>query len=111
MSVGAHTGIEGAFIYLAFPPELENDPGTVYVDTRVKGYYYRQPEEIAVYRAAMRRLQAAGLSACGNRLLPGRLSPRRCAADDSTEPHRLWLPHEPLPGPTVAEPRPLTGSG
>ncbi|SDP30654.1 Helix-turn-helix domain-containing protein [Actinopolyspora xinjiangensis] len=58
MSVGAHTGIEGAFIYLAFPPELENDPGTVYVDTRVKGYYYEQPEEIAVYRAAMRRLQA-----------------------------------------------------
>lgn len=45
MSVGAHTGIEGAFIYLAFPPELENDPGTVYVDTRVKGYYYQQPEE------------------------------------------------------------------
>ncbi|WP_139219506.1 Scr1 family TA system antitoxin-like transcriptional regulator [Actinopolyspora alba] len=41
-----------------FPPELENDPGTVYVDTRVKGYYYQQPEEIAVYRAAMRRLQA-----------------------------------------------------
>ncbi|MGJ7909019.1 helix-turn-helix domain-containing protein [Actinopolyspora sp. H202] len=58
MSAGAHTGIEGAFIYLAFPPELENDPGTVYAETRVKGYYYEQPEEIATYRWVMRHLQA-----------------------------------------------------
>lgn len=57
MSTGAHTGIEGTFTYLAFPPELENDPGTVYVDTRVKGYYYEQPEEITAYRSAMRHLQ------------------------------------------------------
>lgn len=57
MSAGVHTGVDGTFLFLQFPPELENDPGTVYVETRVKSYYYEQPAEISDYRAALRQLQ------------------------------------------------------
>lgn len=57
LSAGAHTGVEGTFDLLSFPPELENDPGVVFVETRVKSYYYEDPEEIAKYRNALNRLR------------------------------------------------------
>ncbi|MGQ0840011.1 helix-turn-helix domain-containing protein [Actinokineospora sp.] len=56
-SAGAHTGGEGTFDLLSFPPELENDPGVVYIDTRVKGYYYEDQEQIVRYRNALARLR------------------------------------------------------
>lgn len=60
-AAGAHPGVEGTFTFLAFPPEFEGDPGTVYVDTRVRGYYHETHADIAAYRSALRHLQA---SAC-----------------------------------------------
>lgn len=60
-AAGAHAGSAGSFTILSFSPELEGDPGAVYVDTRVKGYYYEEPDEIAVYRSAMTRLQVQAL--------------------------------------------------
>lgn len=59
LTAGAHPGVDGTFTILGFPPELENDPGTVYAENRAKGYYYENAQEIAVHRAAMRHLQAA----------------------------------------------------
>lgn len=60
-SAGAHPGIEGTFTFLAFPPEFEGDPGTVYVDTLARGYYHETSADIAAYRSALRHLQT---SAC-----------------------------------------------
>ena len=42
-SAGAHAGIEGPFTILDYPAEFEGDPGTVYVETRVRGIYYETP--------------------------------------------------------------------
>jgi transcriptional regulator with XRE-family HTH domain len=60
-SAGAHTGVEGTFTLLTFPSELENDPGAVFAETRVKGYYYEDPEQIALYRDALARLRVHAL--------------------------------------------------
>lgn len=54
-------GPEGSFTILSFPLELGNDPGAVYVQTKVKGYYYEEPEEINSYRDGMTRLQVQAL--------------------------------------------------
>lgn len=60
-SAGAHSGGSGTFIILTFPTELEHDPGAVYVETKVKGYYYEEPGEIATYRDAMTRLRVQAI--------------------------------------------------
>lgn len=57
LDAGAHTGTEGTFTLLSAPPELENYPGCVYVETLVKGYYYEELEEITRYRNALTRLR------------------------------------------------------
>lgn len=57
LDAGAHTGTEGTFTLLVAPPELENYPGCVYVETLVKGYYYEELEEITKYRNALTRLR------------------------------------------------------
>ena len=57
LAAGAHTGIEGTFELLTFPPELENDPGVVYVETFIQGYYYEEQEQITRYRNALARLR------------------------------------------------------
>ncbi len=57
LAAGAHTGTEGTFTLLSAPPELENYPGCVYVETLVKGYYYEELEEITRYRNALTRLR------------------------------------------------------
>lgn len=57
LSAGAHTGAEGTFTLLSFPPELENDPGVAYAETFIKGYYYEEREQITRYRNALTRLR------------------------------------------------------
>ncbi len=61
-AAGAHAGAEGSFTLLTFPPELYNDPGVVYVETRVRGIYYEDPAEIQLYRQALTRLQVQALT-------------------------------------------------
>ena len=56
-SVGAHTGVEGTFTILSAPPELEDHPGCVYVETLVKPYYYEELEQIRKYRNALAELR------------------------------------------------------
>jgi transcriptional regulator with XRE-family HTH domain len=62
-SVGAHTGVEGTFTILSAPPELEDYPGCVYVETLAKPYYYEELEQIRMYRNALTelRLKASAL--------------------------------------------------
>jgi len=60
-SAGAHTGVEGTFTLLTFPSELENDPGAVFAETKVKGYYYEEPEQIMRYRNALARLRVQAI--------------------------------------------------
>lgn len=61
-SAAAPSGDHGTFTILSFPAELEHDPGAVYVQTRIRGYYYEEPEEIATYREAMTRLQVQAIT-------------------------------------------------
>lgn len=61
LDAGAHTGTEGTFTLLTAPPELENYPGCVYVETMVKGYYYEEQEEITKYRNALTRLRVQAI--------------------------------------------------
>jgi transcriptional regulator with XRE-family HTH domain len=61
-TAGAHAGTEGAFTLLTFPPELDSDPGAVYVETRVRGIYYEDPAEILLYQQALTRLQVQALT-------------------------------------------------
>ncbi|MDR7303324.1 helix-turn-helix domain-containing protein [Haloactinomyces albus] len=56
-AAGAHTGTEGAFTLLTYPAEFEGDPGTVYAETRVRGIYYEEPEEVMNYRDVLTRLR------------------------------------------------------
>lgn len=60
-STGAHAGIEGTFTILDYPAEFEGDPGTVYVETRVRGIYYEDPPQVTDYRRAFERLQLQAL--------------------------------------------------
>jgi hypothetical protein len=63
LAAGVHAGISGTFMMLTFPAILENDPGVVYTEDRIKGTYYDDPEEIARYRATLTLLQAQAYSA------------------------------------------------
>jgi transcriptional regulator with XRE-family HTH domain len=57
----AHSGGHDTFTILSFS-ELEHDPGAVYVQTRIRGYYYEEPEELNTYRNAMTHLQVQALT-------------------------------------------------
>jgi hypothetical protein len=57
LDVGVHSGIDGTFTILTFPPELEGDPGIAYTEARVKATYYENPAEIMTYRNTLRRIQ------------------------------------------------------
>lgn len=59
--VGAHAGLDSAFAILDYPAEFEGDPGTVYVQTRVRGIYYEDPAEVTDYRRVFERLQMQAL--------------------------------------------------
>jgi hypothetical protein len=43
---------------MKFPPEMESDPGLVYVELLTGGHYFEKPDEIAEYRRALTRLHA-----------------------------------------------------
>jgi len=61
-ATGTHPGIEGSFQILSFPPELVNDPGVAYVETRMQAIYYEKAEEITEYRDVLTRLQVQALT-------------------------------------------------
>lgn len=56
-SCGAHVGTEGTFQILSAPPELANYPGCVFVEDRIRGHYYEDPQQILNYRNDLTRLQ------------------------------------------------------
>jgi len=60
-AAAAYSGGHDTFTILSFS-ELEHDPGAVYVQTKIKGYYYEEPEELSTYRDAMTRLQVQALT-------------------------------------------------
>ncbi|MFC4852428.1 helix-turn-helix domain-containing protein [Actinophytocola glycyrrhizae] len=48
----------GSFIVMKFPPEMENDPGLVYLELVTGGQYFEKPDEIAAYSRVLTRLHA-----------------------------------------------------
>jgi transcriptional regulator with XRE-family HTH domain len=62
MDAGIHSGMNGTFIVLSFPPDLVGDPGVVYIESLIKGTYYEDAGEIARYRNALSRLQVQASS-------------------------------------------------
>ncbi|MGH3839955.1 MAG: helix-turn-helix domain-containing protein [Pseudonocardiaceae bacterium] len=57
LEAGVHAGIDGTFIVLTFPPELEGDPGIAYTEAPTRGTYYEDRGEIMTYRNTLRRIQ------------------------------------------------------
>jgi transcriptional regulator with XRE-family HTH domain len=57
LEAGVHAGIEGTFMILTFPPELEGDPGVAYTEARTRGTYHEDPAEIMIYRNTLRHIQ------------------------------------------------------
>lgn len=47
---GLHAGINGTFTALGFGPELADDPGIAYTESRISGTYYEDAAEIQRYR-------------------------------------------------------------
>ncbi|MGB3440073.1 MAG: helix-turn-helix transcriptional regulator [Actinophytocola sp.] len=48
----------GTFTVMKFPPEMENDPGLVYLELLTGGQYFEKIEEITEYQRALTRLHA-----------------------------------------------------
>jgi hypothetical protein len=61
LEVGVHTGTEGTFTILSAPPELYNYPGCVFVEDRITGHYYEEPEQIMIYRNDLSRLRVQAI--------------------------------------------------
>lgn len=59
-SAGAHAGMEGPFLILSFPEQV--DPDVVYVDNTAAGIYLEDPAEILRYTLMFDHLRAAALS-------------------------------------------------
>jgi len=57
LSAGMHPGVSGAFVLLSSPAVLENDPGIVYTEDRVRGTYYDDPDVIARHHSTLNRLR------------------------------------------------------
>ena len=57
LTAGANVGMEGTFKILSAPPELHNYPGCAFVEDRIRGHYYEDPEMILTYRNDLTRLQ------------------------------------------------------
>jgi len=55
--IGAHAGINGTFMILTFPPELQGDPGVSYTESKIRGCYYEEAAEVMTYRNTLRRIQ------------------------------------------------------
>ena len=74
MARGAHAGLDGTFTVLDFPLELPGDPGTVYVQTRLKGVYYEEAAEIDEYRQTLTRLRAEAITPAESPLVITRIA-------------------------------------
>lgn len=66
-SAGAHSGADGPFILLEFPPAPEglpdtSDPRAVYLDNLVSALYLEEPDQIMQYSAAWDGLCTQALS-------------------------------------------------
>jgi transcriptional regulator with XRE-family HTH domain len=48
----------GNFVVMKFPPEMDGDPGLVYLELLTGGQYVEKPDEIAEYQRALTRLHA-----------------------------------------------------
>lgn len=79
MATGAHAGLDGTFTVLDFPLELPGDPGTVYVQTRLKGVYYEEAVEIDEYRQTLTRLQAEAVTPAESPLVIVRIAEEMAA--------------------------------
>lgn len=58
---GAHPGVEGMFSVMDFPAEFVNDPGIIYTESRVRGTFYEELEDIKTYRATLDLLKVQAL--------------------------------------------------
>lgn len=56
---GAHAGTEGTFTILRYPADFRDDPGAVYVETRVEGTFYEDPTQIADFQTVLDSVLAA----------------------------------------------------
>jgi transcriptional regulator with XRE-family HTH domain len=74
LASGAHAGLDGTFTVLDFPLELPGDPGTVYVQNRLKGVYYEERVEIDEYRQILTRLQAEAVTPAESPLVIARIA-------------------------------------
>ncbi len=59
-SVGPHPGLTGTFEILHFP--IAEDPGVVYVETRIKGVWFEEQAEIDQYTQVMNHLRTLAAS-------------------------------------------------
>jgi transcriptional regulator with XRE-family HTH domain len=69
---GVHTGVDGSFILLEFPPAPDGlpdsiDPRVVYVDNLVSALYLEEPDQLMRYAAAWDSLCSQALSADASR--------------------------------------------
>lgn len=58
--VGAHPSMEGSSARYEFPPEFA-DPGLVYMENRLAGSYYREPDQISAVKTDLEILQSLAL--------------------------------------------------
>jgi transcriptional regulator with XRE-family HTH domain len=59
-SVGAHAALDGGFTILRLP--IPNDPGLVYLEDKLRGHYYEDPESVAQFSAIMDRLRRSSMN-------------------------------------------------
>lgn len=57
LSLGAHTGLDGAFALLEFAKEQP----VIYLDHKISGLFLEQPEQIAFFRTEIDRLRSVAL--------------------------------------------------
>lgn len=58
-NVGVHPGLVGPFTIMHFP--LGDDPGVVYIETRIKAVWFEEPSEIDQYTQEMNHLRSLAL--------------------------------------------------
>jgi transcriptional regulator with XRE-family HTH domain len=59
-SDAAHEG--GPFTIMKFPPEMEGDPGLVYIELPTGAQYFEKPEEIELFKQTLNRLRSSAAS-------------------------------------------------
>jgi transcriptional regulator with XRE-family HTH domain len=59
----------GTFTLMKFPPEMEGDPGLVYLELLTGGHYFEKPEEIARYQRVLNYMHAVAASPKASRAI------------------------------------------